>query len=58
MPKNRLPSPISDFVDISQDVEIFGEFKWLLQALPTPSVPTETDPAYWCSKKSISGPIS
>lgn len=43
MPKNRLPSPITDFVDISQDVEIFGEFKWPLQALPPSFVLPETE---------------
>ena len=43
MPKNRLPSPITDFVDVSQDVEIFGELKRPLQALPASSVPTEIE---------------
>lgn len=40
MPKNTLPFPITDFVDISQDVENFGELKQLLQAFPESSVST------------------
>lgn len=41
MPKNRLSFSITDFLNISQDVEIFGELKWLLQASPASSVPTK-----------------
>lgn len=40
MSKNTLPFPITDFVDIAQDVEIFGELKWLSQVFPEFFVPT------------------
>lgn len=56
MPKNRLSSPITDFVALSQDMEIFGELKWLLQSSPESSVPANKGPSILVQQEAYERP--